>query len=628
MSSDQKHARISGNPLMEGRPYSAPNLTTQEQVNTPADLTPGSLNTLKPTKEHSSSCFEPITTNHTHTSRDPSTEQDPRIPTHDQRHSPHHLTTTHPSKASSPVHQNPGAAKDSPPSTISAQLASCADPQDWVDPLSLSPLTPSSQASSPSWVDPLQDWDGTLSESPDGWVDPLIAHSLPSHPSSALSSSGQPSPDPQVDSSPNGNPRKKRKRTSSTFSTSSTDQPGSGTPSVVSSSMPGSGHKGKNVSTQLSHRRGLISGHEACTLKVPKPPKDAPWIKARLEAHGLVQNDRDAYKRYPQFAASVGRIINQKRQSKVDIKEFENFQFALEAYKTQNEDTVLAALLPFIIKPDRTVQVSPAGPAVQGHSYIQDQTAPLTKDEVWEVSSFLRDGLVTIVNREFARTFLAFRDDGSVLDKDVVKALQKEDGMTNPKPDRTYAIMRTKYKFPQHFRLPAKISLYLEIVKDVHHPFFIFEGKSNEGSPLDAANQACRAGAAVVRTARLLRAELGETDVQGADDRTFVFSATMSPGLIELWVHWAEVLPEEEGGMVVYHMTKLSSKALDDEQHFGQVRRMLHNILDWGCGARFDNLKPLYEAIVAHEQRPPAESAAKVPEQSTEESDKRQKTGP
>lgn len=364
---------------------------------------------------------------------------------------------------------------------------------------------------------------------------------------------------------------------------------------------------------------------------MPKIPKDASWIKARLEAHGLIQNDRDAYKKYPDFAASVDKIINRKRQSEVSPQEFEKFQFNLEIYKGQNEDTVLLALLPFIIKPNRTVQVAPARPPtgeVQGHSIIQDQTVPLSEEEKWEVKDFVRDGLVTIVNREFSRTFLSFRDDGSTLDKEVLKALQKEDGMTNPKPDRVYAIIRTKYKFPPHFRIPAKISSYLEIVKDCHHPCLIFEGKSDSGSSLESANQANRGCAALVHTARLLLVLLGIPDVQGADHRTFVFSATMSPGLIEVWVHWAEVPAKETGGMVVFHMTKLASKALDDDQHFGQVRRMLHNILDWGCGPRFEELKTVYEAIVAYEQQQQPESGANVAEEETEKGDKKQKTSP
>lgn len=159
--------------------------------------------------------------------------------------------------------------------------------------------------------------------------------------------------------------------------------------------------------------------------------------------------------------------------------------------------------------------------------------------------------------------------------------------------------------------------MYLEVLKDVYHAFLILEGKSNEGSPQEAINQACRAGAALVRAARLLREALGEADFQGADHRTFVFSATMSPGLMEIWAHWAEV----SGETTTFH------KAIDDEQHFGHLRRILHNILDWGCGARLDEQEPVHQAIVAYEQRQRVEAGTAEAARSAQTSDKRQRTG-
>ncbi|KAL8827233.1 MAG: hypothetical protein Q9170_007095 [Blastenia crenularia] len=439
--------------------------------------------------------------------------------------------------------------------------------------------TPSSPASLPSWIDPLEDWDGSMPEAPEGWLDPLINDPLSSDSSSTSS------PSPLGDTA-----TKKRK------------QPHLASPAH---DMPGEGHKGKNV---------------------PKIPKDTTWVRGRLETYGLIQNDRNAYKRYPHLAAQVNKIIDRKRKSEVTPEEFDDFQFVLNTYDGFNEDTVLAALLPFIIKLDRTVQVAPVGSTtggVQGPSTVQGPAGSLSEEDGWEVKAFIRAGLVTVVNREFARTFQAVRDDETVLDKDLIKAMAKEDGMTNPKPDRTYAVMRNMYKFLQNFRVPAHLNAYLEVMRDVHHPFFILEGNSHQGSSVDAANSACRGGASLVRTARLMRAELGEMDIQGADHRTFVFSATWSPLLIELWVHWAEVLPDQP---TVFHMTKVASRALSDEVQFGQARRILHNILDWGCGERFEGLVPLYEAIETFQQKGPTPSKAQGGEQSTASPNKKQKT--
>lgn len=56
-----------------------------------------------------------------------------------------------------------------------------------------------------------------------------------------------------------------------------------------------------------------------------------------------------------------------------NLKEFGEFQYNLDIYGGQYEDTVLTALLPFIIKLDRTIQGSPARlatGAVEGSSTI------------------------------------------------------------------------------------------------------------------------------------------------------------------------------------------------------------------------------------------------------------------
>lgn len=81
---------------------------------------------------------------------------------------------------------------------------------------------------------------------------------------------------------------------------------------------------------------------------------------------------------------------------------------------------------------------------------------------------------------------------------------------------------------------------------------------------------------------------------------------------MDIWVHWAEISSPKT--LPLYHMNKLMSKAIDDEENFGQLRKTLHNILDWGCGPRLTELELLYPAIMeyAERQRKEAEQAALV----------------
>lgn len=210
------------------------------------------------------------------------------------------------------------------------------------------------------------------------------------------------------------------------------------------------------------------------------------------------------------------------------------------------------------------------------------------------------------VNSEFAGNFLPFHKRGAELDQ-VIEAMKKEDGMTNPKPARTFSVARNKCHFPRGVRIPDEISRCLEIVPTTYHPFFVIEGSSYEGSELAAENQACRGGAALVHAARIIRHLLGEPDVEGADERTFVFSLTLSPSLVNIWVHWAEV----QSGITVFHMTKLHGKVLDDGEHFAQIRRATCNILEWGCEAQVEGLHSLHQRIIEYATKKKAEAPRK-----------------
>lgn len=308
---------------------------------------------------------------------------------------------------------------------------------------------------------------------------------------------------------------------------------------------------------------------------------------------GLIIDDRrEAYERYPNLDHRVQSIINAKRTSEVTNKETDNFQFSFNLYEGQNEDTFLVNILPYLIKTDRTVELQPQ----------------LPEESKKEIFDFVRSGLATVINREYRRSFQAFRDDGSVIDKDLIKAMAKEDGATNPKPDRLYATFPFTYKWPYNVRIPADIDEHLQIMEGVYNPFFFIEGKSYEGKEMDARNAASRGGGSLCLTLRSLYEMLGFEEKPGADLRTFVFSATLSPVALNIWVNWAEV--REEGKVTLFHMTKVAGWLLD-APNLGAMRRTLHNILDWGVGARAEGLKPVYEKIVEYAEKEAADQKEK-----------------
>lgn len=259
-----------------------------------------------------------------------------------------------------------------------------------------------------------------------------------------------------------------------------------------------------------------------------------------------------------------------------------------------NEDTILSEWLHSFIKNSRTVSIDGTAEEKNTHAEV----------------SYIKSGLRRTANQEFRRTCVPLRGDGSPLDKKLFDAMAKEVGAMNPKPHRAFGISMNNSPLPIGFITSPEIATWLQVVPSIHHPFFFIEAKSYEGNLLDAQNEACRGGATLVSTARRLLATLGIPDIVGADTRTFVFSATLSPGMKEIWVHWAEV--PSQGALPLYHMNRLMSKAIADEENFGQLRKTLHNILDWGCGPRLTDLQPLYPAIIdcAERQRMEAEQAA------------------
>ncbi|KAL9051953.1 MAG: hypothetical protein Q9206_004496 [Seirophora lacunosa] len=131
--------------------------------------------------------------------------------------------------------------------------------------------------------------------------------------------------------------------------------------------------------------------------------------------------------------------------------------------------------------------------------------------------------------------------------------------MTNPKPDRVYSIDPKKYIFPPYFKISAKLDRYLQIMEGINHPFFILEGKSASGPLMNTENAASRGEAGLTRSI------LGmDTTTLGPDWDICVFSATLNPKVIYIWVNWAEVKGEDDGE-TIYHMSKVKQHFLDDQ---------------------------------------------------------------
>lgn len=129
----------------------------------------------------------------------------------------------------------------------------------------------------------------------------------------------------------------------------------------------------------------------------------------------------------------------------------------------------------------------------------------------------------------------------------------------------------------------------LNAVPGLQHVFFLIEGVSSAGDMNKAINQACRGGTVAVRIQRLLLEAVGQNSTmdEGPDRQTYIYTATIDNNSMSFWVNFAmaKLLPSGEK-IVNYHMEHVFSchfRSVDAEL---LLRRVCHNILDWGVRSR------------------------------------------
>ncbi|KAL8726655.1 MAG: hypothetical protein Q9166_006577 [cf. Caloplaca sp. 2 TL-2023] len=582
-------------------------------------------------------------------SASPPPEQSIRATNPDEDEKP--LTTHRPARSTANLPSTIVEQQQQQPSTIGVQTHQpCGDPyphillekrerstssssrQSWQDPLLCSPPLKRSRTTSPPPYQP--------------WEDPLLC-----------------------------SPPRTRYRTASTSSTKTSEVEVSETVNAMSD------YRNANMTPPDASSSPAAPGVSA-EMNLGKVPTDPAWVRESLEAYALFQDQEKAYEKYPDLDKIVNKILQRKRQSGVTADEYKEFKLTLSTYRDSNEDIIVDNVLPFLIKQHRYIPPNRAAKDLtgaqssdeEGVSETEDEypgaedqpssvaglaesspaelakTADLAEGEHWVSVSFLTSGVVKISNREFYRTLLPPRFEGDPgLDQDLRKAMAKKDKMTNPKPDRAYGLSRKKFEWPEHFRIPSEVRIYLNIMNTCYHVYLIVEAKSAGGDIREARNQACRGGAALVYSARMLWALVGGKDVEGVDLRTIVFSAVMTPETVEIWVHWAEVPKQKKTSPSTaessskqnesssskqhkqelrrpkYHMNLVRSESLNNKPGMEKMRAYLHNIIDWGAGSRWDDLQPLYAKIVDYGRK--KEQAKQGKGKGKEKSGKVQKGG-
>lgn len=272
------------------------------------------------------------------------------------------------------------------------------------------------------------------------------------------------------------------------------------------------------------------------------------------------------------FEEKVKEIVNSERLSAAKPESARKFKKRAVQAQIQNEGTVLMRLLRLVMKESGTVRVE--GPL------NKDQSHPLVTD-----ANFDDTALEATQNVESRRSYIANTYINISYTEELEKRMAKEQGMKNPKPDRAYDLALDI--FPRSTGLPMsqRTSQLLNIIPTLLAPFFILERKSNSANVAGAWEQAARGGATLVSTQLELLANAGilDTNATGINHDTFVYSVTIDARAIEFYVHFADVSIDWQGKRRVdFHIEFIGEGIYKGKDHLGNLRAILHNILDWG----------------------------------------------
>jgi len=327
------------------------------------------------------------------------------------------------------------------------------------------------------------------------------------------------------------------------------------------------------------------------------PSKAAGALKQRnsaynvgraMDNHGMV-HESEAFNKYPLFVEKVMGIVRPERSSHMQPESAQKLKKYLQIFERMNETTFLHVLFPLLMKDGYKL--------VKNRMDFTDEEKEILKNSGSLYRDFVVDeGIMMTLDNEFLRTLIPSIHSDPKFEVEMAKGLQKIAGVAqaNSKPDFVFGLLPTKFPSLTDAPMPANIEALLGIAPGMYDPHLIVEGKADSGSAAEAENQARRGGATVVHANRMLRATVGDLpDVDGPDYDSFIYSATMSPKLLELWVHWYQG-PECKQ---VFHMNRIATLPLYGYENLDAIRTRLHNIMEWAAVDRFTQRQSLYQKI-------------------------------
>ncbi|KAL8676825.1 MAG: hypothetical protein Q9186_006700 [Xanthomendoza sp. 1 TL-2023] len=313
---------------------------------------------------------------------------------------------------------------------------------------------------------------------------------------------------------------------------------------------------------------------------------------------------------HARFKERVTKVVRSDRKSVVSDEDKKQFQSNYNTYNLANEATLTYMLVPLIMKPSFTApdvddDGNPIGEAKV--RWFDDVGVVASMDQLFE-SYCLPHELMNVPNLP------------QKMRKDH---FDKSGTLKSPKPDFSYGIERDRLpQAPNTIAVSPETNLLLDVAP-YRNVFFNWENKSGQGSLAVCENQALMDSSAVILASRELLARIGETKQAGIDEDTYVYAATNNNKLLEVFVAYAWV--PSDCSRVEFHMESIASVPFtisdirDDPDVLVNLRKLLHNIIEWGAVTRMGALKRRYDRLWAWEARRFAEDMAAVAKEQQQE---------
>ncbi|KAF4625756.1 hypothetical protein G7Y89_g12408 [Cudoniella acicularis] len=280
---------------------------------------------------------------------------------------------------------------------------------------------------------------------------------------------------------------------------------------------------------------------------------------------------------------AVQQIVGGERASVMKPQSAQAFTKTLSKMQRRNEPTIAGRLMPFLVKRDRTVTASLG----------DDESVLLSGEEADRptLKSFELDHLDWSIDKDFARGSVPFPAGETRPPSDF--------GVKNPKPDITYGFEPDAFDNAQQ---RALLTFEPELSSGIISPFFTIQWKGFQGSMQLAKDQARRDGAAMVHSRRkaIERAGISST-ADELDVASMAFTCVINAEAAHLHIHWAE----DVEGRTDWLMAVVKRYHLEEESDVADLRRALHNILDWGLSERLALVKQQVDMYREREQAAP-----------------------